>query len=185
MWGRSKKDRIAELGKALIADWSRELRRVAKDPSCPQIRAVAIYWVPDNCATYLGWDTSEDAARRFEAEEASGRTPRCRGVHRLSPPEFSCFAPDCQRASTERKWGKLSALMYEGPEAEAEQCRLEFVEMLVAAIRQLRPIFEELNRSPDFVSFVWPHDSGDEGITYLLRQTIGEDLLARVAPESL
>ena len=167
-----------DLDVALLKDWSAALAAFATSPENVRVYVLAVQFDPDYPEPVLALNT-ERGFERIVARYPNESPVELRrlGGPRWNPAEFGHFDIAPHSAVTKR----MIEQFHVGTDGTAQTERVANV--LVRALKKLSTSFNMLDRTPDFVSYVWPLDARESELIDLTRRTVPPALFNSLFPE--
>ena len=179
-----KKAEYHSLETALLDDWIPTLASFATSAENISVYALAVQFHPYYLDPVLAINTElgfDKIAARYPNE--SSFNLRRLGSARWNPAEFAHFDLARQSANTKLLIEEMRTSIENCSDREATEHEERLAKVLVRVVRNLSALTTALDRTSDFVAYVWPVDGSDAEIVELAHRTIPPALFDRLFPE--
>jgi len=173
-----------QLEVALLEDWRAALAAFAASPDNVCVYAMAVQFHREYADPVLALNT-ERGFDRIAARYPDESTVDLRrlGHPGWNPPEFVHFDIAPRGAETERLTELFRSHVENCSDTDATRHAERLVDALVLAVEKSPALLNDIDRTPDFVAYVWPHDASESELIDLTRRTVHHALFDRLFPE--
>ena len=173
-----------DLEAALLEDWRAALAAFAASPDNLSVYVMAVQFHREYADPVLALNTERGFDRivaRYPDE--SPVDLRRLGDARWNPAEFVHFDIAPRSAETERLTERFRSHVENCSDTEVAQHTERLLDALVLAVEKSPALLNDLDRTLDFVAYVWPLDASKSELIDITRRTVPPALFDRLFPE--
>lgn len=173
-----------DLQAALLEDWRAALATFTLSLDNVSVYVLAVQFHREYADPVLALNTERGFDRIVERyPDESPVDLRRLGDARWNPPEFVHFDIAPRGAETERLTAQFRSHVEKCSDTDATRHAERLVDALVRTVEKLAAFLNDVDRTPDFVTYVWPLDAGESELIELTRRTVPPALFDRLFPE--
>ena len=169
---------------SLLEDWRAGLTTFAASQDNVRVYALAVSFDSAYASPALCLNTERGFAQMLARyHDQSPEKLRRFGGTGWNPPDFMHFDIAPASEATRRLSAKYEAKLETCTDRVAETLAKRLAETLLSAVTTLTGSLDTLDRTPDFIAYIWPTDVTEVGFVALMRRTVDAPQFERLFPE--